>query len=550
MKNINKIAAIATTLLTLGGCAYEDYILNEYEYTAVSFAIPDPVRTIIDGSGDYSIKMGVTVGGIREVEQTGWATYVIDETLLEPYPDLEMLPEECYTLSDESTMYINPGYLAGWVDVDFDMEKLMALEGASGIRYAIPMRITDTSFDQINSSKDYTITVVKYINSMHGVYARRIDESVVSSLGSEYDTALYWWSDDINMNETWELTTQELTETEKNQDVVAKLKTPTLGSLQSSLGTSMMIKVSSLGAVTLSDIAGEGISNLSINSEPTYDADTRTLYLNYNFDYTYDNIDATSVTTTISGTEYTLATIPADGSQIEGDVWIITDTESQPAASEYSNLLSALNSAGRPIDLIFESILKIQSSTLKGAENLTSVTASLATDLQGSALQGCVDLESVSLPMAVSLRAGCMSNCPKLTSLTFGTNRIDEGTLNMKYNAFIASNTDYETLGETDLSLIDLTIGQYSGSAIDLSSSSDTYHLNDVEVTETEGYLWYITTDGTNNDGYGVFNSISVGQQEDSEVPDATITNTHTVKMELEFRSEDISYEVWGVDAE
>ncbi|MFR9526533.1 MAG: RagB/SusD family nutrient uptake outer membrane protein [Rikenellaceae bacterium] len=233
------------------------------------------------------------------------------------------------------------------------------------------------------------------------------------------------------------------------------------------------------------------------------------------------NIDATSVTTTVSGTEYTLATIPADGSQIEGDVWIITDTESQPAASEYVNLLSALNSAGRPIDLIFESILKIQSGTLKGAENLTTVTASLATDLQGNALQGCVDLESVSLPMAVSLRAGCMANCPKLTSLTFGTDRVEEGTLNMKYNAFVASNTDYETLGETDLSKVDLTIGYVSGSYVDLSSdnSGTTYYINGgVEVTADSGYLWIIATDADDDSGYGIFKSITQEAEIDNSV--------------------------------
>lgn len=152
---------------------YEDYI-KDFETSYVYFASQRPLRTLVDGNVT-SIKVGVGIGGKREVNTSDWATYVIDPTLLEAYPDIHLMPENYYTLADAEKMTIsNPNLAIADVRIEFTDEFFEDINSYSNY-YAIPFRITDHSLDEITKDnngvlKDYTIVVVKAVNKYHGNY--------------------------------------------------------------------------------------------------------------------------------------------------------------------------------------------------------------------------------------------------------------------------------------------------------------------------------------------------------------------------------------------
>lgn len=47
----------------------------------MGFALDQPLRTVV--SGTNKIYVGVSIGGKREIDMSDWATFEIDETLLE-----------------------------------------------------------------------------------------------------------------------------------------------------------------------------------------------------------------------------------------------------------------------------------------------------------------------------------------------------------------------------------------------------------------------------------------------------------------------------------
>ncbi|MCG8578579.1 MAG: DUF1735 domain-containing protein [Bacteroidales bacterium] len=268
---MKKLTFIIGIILALSSCKYEDYMFNEHEFTSVSFAIPDPVRTVIPGE-DEDIKTGVVIGGMRTTTNEEYASYVIDETLLADYPQLQLMPAEYYTLSDATDMIIPKGQLAGSVSIEFDMEALMNDPMGHTPTYAIPMRITETSLDSILSDKDFTITVIKYINEYHGVYAHKGVDSIY--IDGVLDTAMVYSEPDLVKNKTWKLLT------ESNNMVV----TPGLGSLESgSANYAMNITLNEDNSVELTDNDASSVTGILQGDECTYNADKKELYLQYQF---------------------------------------------------------------------------------------------------------------------------------------------------------------------------------------------------------------------------------------------------------------------------
>ena len=152
---------------------YEDYT-KDFEKSYVYFATQRPLRTLVDGRVT-SIKVGVGIGGKREVHTSDWATFSIDPTLLDAYPELVLLPEAYYTLADAEKMTISNPNLA-IADVRIDFSDAFFQDDQSYVnRYAIPFRLESHSLDEVtrdNSGvlKDYTIVVVKSVNRYHGTY--------------------------------------------------------------------------------------------------------------------------------------------------------------------------------------------------------------------------------------------------------------------------------------------------------------------------------------------------------------------------------------------
>lgn len=193
----NFIIILFSLLLT---SCYEDFV-KDFETSYVYFASQRPLRTLVDGSVT-SIKVGVGIGGKREVNTSDWATFAIDPTLLEAYPELHLMPEGYYTLADAEKMTIsNPNLAIADVRIDFTDEFFQDVNSYSNY-YAIPFRITGHSLGEITKDntgilKDYTIVVVKAAGKYHGNYYVRGTRTNLST--NEVKT---YYNNDLSQNLT------------------------------------------------------------------------------------------------------------------------------------------------------------------------------------------------------------------------------------------------------------------------------------------------------------------------------------------------------------
>lgn len=198
MKRFITIAALLAMTFTVTSC-YEDFI-DDYKFSAVYFASQQPLRTVI-ADRDMDIKVGVTVAGKRDVDINDWAEFTIDESLLEG-TSLTALPAEYYELSHPSRMTISKANLPiadvsiSFTDAFYNDEK------TTGLHYAIPFKLVDSSTDSLLQGKTASIVAIKYISTWHGTYyvKGQIKESGTENIVT-YSNA------DLSKNITRELTT-------------------------------------------------------------------------------------------------------------------------------------------------------------------------------------------------------------------------------------------------------------------------------------------------------------------------------------------------------
>lgn len=198
MKRFITIAALLAMTFTVTSC-YEDFI-DDYKFSAVYFASQQPLRTVI-ADRDMDIKVGVTVAGKRDVDINDWAEFTIDESLLEG-TSLTALPAEYYELSHPSRMTISKANLPiadvsiSFTDAFYNDEK------TTGLHYAIPFKLVDSSTDSLLQGKTASIVAIKYISTWHGTYyvKGQIKESGTENIVT-YSNA------DLSKNLTRELTT-------------------------------------------------------------------------------------------------------------------------------------------------------------------------------------------------------------------------------------------------------------------------------------------------------------------------------------------------------
>ena len=148
MKRLN-ILWIGLISVLMTAC-YDDYE-KDYDESSVYFASQKPLRTLVADT-DMSIKVGVAIGGKREVHTDDWATFEIDPSLLDG-TGLTLIADVKVTFSD-----------AFYED-----------NTALNKHYAIPFRLVDHNQDEISTDvngnlKDYSIVVVKFVSQYHGTY--------------------------------------------------------------------------------------------------------------------------------------------------------------------------------------------------------------------------------------------------------------------------------------------------------------------------------------------------------------------------------------------
>jgi hypothetical protein len=180
MKKNLVMIVLAGFLMT---ACYEDYE-NDFEASMVYFSSQKPFRTLVADT-DMSLKVGVAIGGKREVHTGDWATFEIDPSLLTG-TGLTLMPSAYYQLANPNKMTVSNTNLA-IADVGITFADVFYNDNnALGKYYAIPFRIMDHNLNSIavdvnGQPKDYSIVVVKFVSQWHGTYYVRGTQTNLST---------------------------------------------------------------------------------------------------------------------------------------------------------------------------------------------------------------------------------------------------------------------------------------------------------------------------------------------------------------------------------
>jgi hypothetical protein len=173
--------------------------------------------------------------------------------------------------------------MQGYVGIELDSVAFLADPKSLTGEYVIPFRLTGSNdVDSINSAKDYMIISVSYWARQHGNYCysgqtvKKQDASVIETVTYENTSTI---SESIR-----QLITVGPQALLVKADATATSKDPGKGKF------TFRIEAPSSGGgeVQISSAPGSAIE-ISPNGSSTYDADSRTFYLNYKYnDGTYD----------------------------------------------------------------------------------------------------------------------------------------------------------------------------------------------------------------------------------------------------------------------
>lgn len=250
----------------ISACAYDDYELKEFDYTAAYFAYPQIDRTIVVDEFS-SIGVGVMLGGKMQNETEEWANYEIDTSILKP--GQIVLPEQYYTIFDakggnNEIFYYFPGKYQGFIDVDFDVNNFINDPEALSGNYALGFRLLDTSLDSIIPNKQTTIITFKFASPYFGNYYHYGRAVEVDAFNQPVDTTTY------DPQLAWEFTTY-------SKDT---LITNGLGYLVDVSNSKIKLTIEN-GNVNV--FSADGSIVVLDEGGSTYNAETRTFFLNYSF---------------------------------------------------------------------------------------------------------------------------------------------------------------------------------------------------------------------------------------------------------------------------
>ncbi|MCX6335592.1 MAG: DUF1735 domain-containing protein [Bacteroidia bacterium] len=238
MKKIFYLLSIVTLLY---GCENKDVDFPDFAFQAVYFPYQTPVRTLMLGDeeiGDNTIDLehafsiGASIGGMYENTKDREITIAYAPELALNIKDgsgkdLVLLPPAYYNATFDKII-IPAGSFFGKLRVNLT-DSFFADSLTTGLRYVIPLRITDAQGDSVLSGKpsisvtspdpriashwlvppkNYVLFGVKYINPTHGVYLLRGKrKNITNPLDSAVYTRRY-----IDDNDITKLSTRSLTE--------------------------------------------------------------------------------------------------------------------------------------------------------------------------------------------------------------------------------------------------------------------------------------------------------------------------------------------------
>lgn len=195
-RDMKKLLIALTSLIFIFQSCYEDYKFD-YDYTSTYFSYQYPLRSLIVEDGkDLTFDFGVVLGGVRSNNKDEIVNYAIDPSLLVDYPDLKLLPEDHYSLSDNSKITIHAGEETGRVTVTLDKEWFLNQEDAINPVYALPLQITNSSTDSIVTGKDFSIIVLRYYNEYQGLYWLNGQDATYNFVGDAIQEIATYRNDD------------------------------------------------------------------------------------------------------------------------------------------------------------------------------------------------------------------------------------------------------------------------------------------------------------------------------------------------------------------
>lgn len=223
---IKKILVLLSCL-ALGGC-YDSYV-QDYDSDAIGFAFQFDLRTFVVGEG-MEFEFSPSLAGVRENTRDRKVDIVLDPQLLDcdlgpfyacesPFnaldaihgnspvtvavsqdyvstdmaaaTRLEVLPENCYTLSEKSGTVIRSGRHTAPVKVSAVEDAFLALPADPSVFYALGIRITDADADNVPADKSFEVIAVRYENMLFGHWYHGGVTTVTDPAGNTVSKSVY-----------------------------------------------------------------------------------------------------------------------------------------------------------------------------------------------------------------------------------------------------------------------------------------------------------------------------------------------------------------------
>jgi len=313
MKKIFYLFSIAILLFS---CTNHDIEFDDFAYQTVYFPYQTPVRSLMLGDeviGDNSIDLenafsiGASIGGMYENTKDRVLKVALAPELAANITDasgnpLSLLPANYYRATFDKII-IPAGSFFGKMRVELT-DAFFEDPLTTGLRYVLPVKITDAAGDSILSGaklssvvspdprnpsdwsitpKNYVLFGIKYINPTHGVYllrGKRTNITAVPQVSVSYSTRF------LDDNDMTKLTTKSLTE--NYMPTVGGTNKETSNAKYSMLLTfnkaNKSVTVSQKNASTVT-VTGTGkyFSKNDPGAEGYNGQKHRTIYLDYNY---------------------------------------------------------------------------------------------------------------------------------------------------------------------------------------------------------------------------------------------------------------------------
>lgn len=184
---MKKILAFTILVMITVSC-YDDYV-RDFDFNSVYFPFQTNVRTFVVGEG-MQIQVGVSLSGVMENKIERVVEFEVNNALVTPsilslmkgsgfqyikdavksVNTLLPLPDNYYTLSDNTKMIIKPGQHMGAVILKADSANFLADAATKEANYAIPFYIRTADADSIHRDKRFTVIGLRYENMLFGTY--------------------------------------------------------------------------------------------------------------------------------------------------------------------------------------------------------------------------------------------------------------------------------------------------------------------------------------------------------------------------------------------